>query len=181
MVMPCTPACVTAYLASLQKELQRGDAERTHRSALKTLIESAAPGLLATNEPKATRWLDNPTFRGMRAQLMADFDDIYVLDLHGNSKKKERTPQALHAQGDDKNVFDIEQGVSITFLVKLPGQTGAATTTTAPVEEVFELTAPDPNAVKKTKALANVVAALTQTRTVMAQVDAIVCGKLWPL
>ncbi len=45
----------------------------------------------------------------MRAQLMADFDDIYVLDLHGNSKKKERTPEALKAQGDDKNVFDIEQ------------------------------------------------------------------------
>jgi predicted helicase len=93
-------------------------------------------------------WLDNPTFRGMRAQLMADFDDIYLLDLHGNSKKKERTPQALHAQGDDKNVFDIEQGVSITFLVKLPGAASAAT---APVEEVFELTAPDPRAAKKAK------------------------------
>ncbi|MCD6706173.1 MAG: hypothetical protein LT080_06910 [Thiobacillus sp.] len=65
-------------------------------------------------------WLDNPTFRGMRAQLMADFDEIHVLDLHGNSKKKERTPEALKAQGDDKNVFDIEQGVSIAFLVKLP-------------------------------------------------------------
>lgn len=65
-------------------------------------------------------WLDNPTFRGMRAQVMADFDEIYVLDLHGNSKKKERTPEALKAQGDDKNVFDIEQGVSIAFLVKLP-------------------------------------------------------------
>lgn len=65
-------------------------------------------------------WLDNPTFRGMRAQLMADFDEIHVLDLHGNSKKKERTPEALKAQGDDKNVFDIEQGVSIVFLVKLP-------------------------------------------------------------
>lgn len=86
-------------------------------------------------------WLDNPTFRGMRAQLMADFDDIYVLDLHGNSKKKERTPEALKAQGDDKNVFDIEQGVSITFLVKLPNA----------VEEVFELTAPEPGAVKKAK------------------------------
>lgn len=65
-------------------------------------------------------WLDNPTFRGMRAQVMADFDEIYVLDLHGNSKKKERTPEARKAQGDDKNVFDIEQGVSIAFLVKLP-------------------------------------------------------------
>lgn len=86
-------------------------------------------------------WLDNPTFRGMRAQLMADFDDIYVLDLHGNSKKKERTPPALTAQGDDKNVFDIEQGVSITFLVKLPNA----------VEEVFELTAPEPGVAKKAK------------------------------
>jgi hypothetical protein len=65
-------------------------------------------------------WLDNPTFRGMRASLMRDFDDIYVIDLHGNAKKKERTPEALRAQGDDKNVFDIEQGVAITFLIKLP-------------------------------------------------------------
>ena len=46
---------VQAYLQFLQKELSRGDAtEHTHRSALKALIESAAPGLLATNEPKAT-------------------------------------------------------------------------------------------------------------------------------
>lgn len=89
-------------------------------------------------------WLDNPTFRGMRAQLMADFDDIYVLDLHGNSKKKERTPDALKARGDDKNVFDIEQGVSITFLVKLPGTAEPEQA----VEEVFELTAPEPGAKK---------------------------------
>ncbi len=63
-------------------------------------------------------WLDNPTFRGMRASLMRDFDTIHVLDLHGNSKKKEQTPVELEAQGPDKNVFDIEQGVSITFLLK---------------------------------------------------------------
>ena len=65
-------------------------------------------------------WLDNPTFRGMRASLMRDFDDIYVIDLHGNSKKKERTPEPLLRQGDEKNVFDIQQGVSIAFLVKQP-------------------------------------------------------------
>jgi len=34
-------------------------------------------------------YLDNPTFRGMRQGLMKNFDDIYILDLHGNSKKKE--------------------------------------------------------------------------------------------
>ncbi len=67
-------------------------------------------------------WLDNPTFRGMRASLMRDFDHIYVLDLHGNTKKKERTPAALAAQGDDKNVFDIEQGVAVTVLIKLQTQ-----------------------------------------------------------
>ncbi|MDP1996416.1 MAG: type ISP restriction/modification enzyme [Gallionella sp.] len=59
-------------------------------------------------------WLDNPTFRGMRASLLRDFDEIYVLDLHGNSKKKERAPDG----GEDKNVFDIQQGVAILFLVR---------------------------------------------------------------
>ena len=73
-------------------------------------------------------WLDNPTFRGMRASLMRDFDQIYVLDLHGNSKKKERTPEALQAQGDDKNVFDIEQGVSVVFLLKRQGASDAVPT-----------------------------------------------------
>ncbi len=63
-------------------------------------------------------WLDNPTFRGMRASLMRDFDEIYVIDLHGNSKKKEKTPEAIAGHGDDKNVFDIEQGVAIAFLIK---------------------------------------------------------------
>lgn len=89
-------------------------------------------------------WIDNPTFRGMRAQLMADFDDIYVIDLHGNSKKKERTPEALKAFGEDKNVFDIEQGVSITFLVKLPASTAAP----AGAEEAFSLVAQDASDIK---------------------------------
>ena len=63
-------------------------------------------------------WLDNPTFRGMRAQIMRDFDEIYVLDLHGNSNKREHTPAEYASHGEDKNVFDIEQGVAITFLLK---------------------------------------------------------------
>ncbi len=52
-------------------------------------------------------YLDNPTFRGMRRSLMTTFDQIYVLDLHGNTRKKERAPEG----GSDQNVFDIEQGV----------------------------------------------------------------------
>ena len=59
-------------------------------------------------------YLDNPTFRGMRQHLLTSFDEIYVLDLHGNAKKKEK---ALDG-GVDKNVFDIQQGVAISLLVK---------------------------------------------------------------
>ena len=61
-------------------------------------------------------WLDNPTFRGMRRSLMKSFHAIYVLDLHGNSRKKETAPDG----GVDQNVFDIMQGVAITLFVKNP-------------------------------------------------------------
>ncbi len=59
-------------------------------------------------------YLDNPTFRGMRQSLMKSFDEIYILDLHGNSKKKERSPDGT----TDQNVFDIMQGVSIGIFIK---------------------------------------------------------------
>ncbi len=67
-------------------------------------------------------FLDNPTFRGMRQQLMQTFSEIYVLDLHGNSKKKETAPDG----SKDENVFDIMQGVAICLMVKKPGATGSA-------------------------------------------------------
>jgi len=59
-------------------------------------------------------YLDNPTFRGMRQSLMRTFDDIYILDLHGNSLKKETCPDG----SPDKNVFDIRQGVAVAFFIK---------------------------------------------------------------
>ena len=62
-------------------------------------------------------FLDNPTFRGMRQSLMETFNQLYVFDLHWNVKKKERTPEG----GKDENVFDIEQGVAISLLVKKSG------------------------------------------------------------
>jgi len=61
-------------------------------------------------------FIDNLTFRGMRWQLAKTFDEIRILDLHGNSKKKEKTPDG----GKDENVFDITQGVSIIFAIKKP-------------------------------------------------------------
>jgi len=65
-------------------------------------------------------YLDNPTFRGMRQSLMKTFNEIYILDLHGNAKKKETAPDG----GKDKNVFDIQQGVAIGIFVKLPRDNG---------------------------------------------------------
>ncbi|MCK4627819.1 MAG: transposase [Sedimentisphaerales bacterium] len=75
-------------------------------------IEQTGFGILAfiTNHG----YLDNPTFRGMRQSLMQTFDEIYVLDLHGSTKKKETCPDG----SPDKNVFDIQQGVSIGIFVK---------------------------------------------------------------
>ena len=63
-------------------------------------------------------YLDNPTFRGMRKSLMDTFDDIYILDLHGNSLKKETCPDG----SPDKNIFDIRQGVAIAFFIKRGGK-----------------------------------------------------------
>lgn len=54
-------------------------------------------------------YVDNPTFRGMRQQLMAAFSAIDLLDLHGNTTKKEVSPDG----SEDVNVFDIKQGVAI--------------------------------------------------------------------
>jgi len=75
-------------------------------------IEGAGQGLVGmiTNHS----YLDNPTFRGMRQSLMHTFDEIYVLDLHGNSLKRETCPDG----SKDENVFDIRQGVAIAFFVK---------------------------------------------------------------
>ena len=83
-------------------------------------IERTGAGILAfiTNHG----YLDNPTFRGMRQQLMNAFTDIYVLDLHGNAKKKEKCPDG----SKDENVFDIQQGVAIGIFVKEAGKAGPA-------------------------------------------------------
>ena len=59
-------------------------------------------------------FIDNPTFRGMRWNLMKSFHKIYIIDLHGNAKKKEVCPDG----SKDENVFDIQQGVSINIFVK---------------------------------------------------------------
>jgi len=59
-------------------------------------------------------FIDGITHRQMRKHLLESFDKIYILDLHGNTKKKE-----ICSDGSpDQNVFDIMQGVSINIFIK---------------------------------------------------------------
>ena len=67
-------------------------------------------------------YIDSPTFRGMRWALLATFGQLFLLDLHGNSKKKERAPDG----GKDENVFDIQQGVALGLFINKPGKKGPA-------------------------------------------------------
>ncbi|GAA7350928.1 DNA methyltransferase [Helicobacter pylori] len=75
-------------------------------------IESLGHGLFGFISNNA--FLDNPTFRGLRHSLLECYDELYILNLHGNARKKEKTPQGA----DDENVFNIMQGVSINLFVK---------------------------------------------------------------
>lgn len=59
-------------------------------------------------------FIDGVTHRQMRKHLMETFDKIYILDLHGNAKKKETAKDG----SKDENVFDIQQGVSINIFIK---------------------------------------------------------------
>jgi hypothetical protein len=72
-------------------------------------IENGIVGVITNH-----RWLDNPTFRGMRQSLMRTFNQIYVLDLHGSVNV--RAPDG----SKDENVFDIKQGVAISILYQRP-------------------------------------------------------------
>ena len=78
-------------------------------------IENKENGIVAmiTNNS----FIDGVTHRQMRKHLLETFDDIYILDLHGSSKKKETSPDG----SKDDNVFDIQQGVSINIFVKKAG------------------------------------------------------------
>ena len=76
------------------------------------LIEKNQKGIVVFITPHG--FLENATFRGMRWNLLKTFDKIYTIDLHGNTRKKEVSPDG----SKDENVFDIMQGVAITILVK---------------------------------------------------------------
>ncbi len=75
-------------------------------------IESLGHGLFGFISNNA--FLDNPTFRGLRRSLLECYDELYIINLHGDARKKEKTPEGAK----DENVFNIQQGVSINLFVK---------------------------------------------------------------
>jgi predicted helicase len=74
-------------------------------------------GLITDNS-----YLTGLIHRGVREELLETFDEIYILNLHGNSQIKETCPDGRR----DENVFQIREGVAILILVKL-GQSGTKT------------------------------------------------------
>lgn len=75
-------------------------------------IDKNGSGILAYIS--ANSFIDGVTHRQMRKSLLESFDKIYIIDLHGNAKKKE----VCHDGSIDQNVFDIMQGVSINLFIK---------------------------------------------------------------
>ncbi|PIY12515.1 MAG: DNA methyltransferase [Flexibacter sp. CG_4_10_14_3_um_filter_32_15] len=75
-------------------------------------IQKNGEGILAYISNNS--FIDGITFRQMRKNLLETFDKIYIVDLHGNAKMKEISPDG----SPDQNVFDIMQGVSINIFVK---------------------------------------------------------------
>lgn len=63
-------------------------------------------------------YLDGLIHRQMRKTLLDVFDEIYIVNLHGNSKRKETAPDG----GKDENVFDIMVGTNIGIFVKKPNK-----------------------------------------------------------
>jgi len=76
------------------------------------LVEKAGEGVLAYISNNS--FVDGLIHRQMRRRMLETFDRVYILDLHGNSTRKETSPDG----SKDQNVFDIKQGVSINFFVK---------------------------------------------------------------
>ena len=75
-------------------------------------VEKNGEGILAYISNNS--FIDGIIHRQMRKALMETFDEIFILDLHGDTRKKETA-----FNGDkDENVFDIMQGVSVSIFVK---------------------------------------------------------------
>jgi len=58
-------------------------------------------------------YIDSRTFDGFRKNLVKEFDYVYVVDTHSDVRKNPKIAGTTH------NVFGIQTGVAIMFLVKI--------------------------------------------------------------
>ena len=111
---------ITNLIADYKKDLNERNIQPLSDDYIKFIrlgqeyVEKNGEGILAFICNNS--FIDGIIHRQMRKELMRVFDKIYILDLHGNSRKEETSPN-----GDkDENVFDIMQGVSINIFCRLP-------------------------------------------------------------
>nr|WP_315210965.1 type ISP restriction/modification enzyme [uncultured Flavobacterium sp.] len=97
---------------ALQLEKNLNDDYVKFISLAEQFISKNSEGILAFINNN--NFLDAITLRGMRWNLLNNFDYIYIIDAHGNAMKKEVSPNGEK----DENIFDIQQGVSINIFVK---------------------------------------------------------------
>lgn len=109
---------ITSLISDYKKDLNERNIQPLSDDYIKFIrlgqhyIERNGEGILAYISNNS--FIDGIIHRRMREQLLRSFDNIYILDLHGNSKKKETAPDG----SKDENVFDIMQGVSINIFVR---------------------------------------------------------------
>ncbi|GHU19046.1 hypothetical protein FACS189472_08280 [Alphaproteobacteria bacterium] len=109
---------ITGLLETYKKDLNEKNIQPLSDDYIKFIrfgqhhVEKSGDGVLAYISNNS--FLDGVIHRQMRKSLLETFDEIYIVDLHGNSRKKEVCPDG----SKDENVFDIMQGVSINIFIK---------------------------------------------------------------
>lgn len=109
---------ITNLVADYKKDLNERNIQPLSDDYIKFIrlaqhyVERNGEGIVAYISNNS--FIDGLIHRQMRSELMRVFDEIYILDLHGNTRKKETCPDG----SKDENVFDIMQGVSINIFVK---------------------------------------------------------------
>ena len=110
------------WIESLVQDYKRGLSERNIQPLSDDYIKFIRYGqhFIDKNGTGVLAYISNNSFldgiihKQMRKSLLENFDKIFILDLHGNAKRKE-----VCSDGSaDQNVFDIMQGVSINIFVK---------------------------------------------------------------
>jgi predicted helicase len=117
----------TAYAKRLIEKYKAGLGEKKLNSDDDYIKFLALGQNFIENNPKGSgilayisnnSFLDGITHRQMRKVLLETFDKIYILNLHGNARKKEKTPDG----SKDENVFNIMQGNSINIFIRSPSK-----------------------------------------------------------